>query len=133
MGVEPYLVSSVLEAVLAQRLVRRICGACRVPEAPSPAEVEALGITPRPGVMLYRGKGCAECRGTGYRGRTGIYELFPITEDARSLILRRASSREIRRQAVEAGMVTLRADGWLKACEGVTTIEEVLRVTSEDV
>jgi general secretion pathway protein E len=132
MGVEPYLVSSVLEAVLAQRLVRRICAACRMPEVPSPAQVEALGIKPRPGVMLYRGKGCAECRGTGYRGRTGIYELFPINEDARSLILRRASSPEIRRQAVEAGMVTLRADGWLKACEGVTTIEEVLRVTSED-
>jgi general secretion pathway protein E len=132
MGVEPYLVASVLEAVLAQRLVRRICAACRVPEPPSPADVEALGIKPRPGVTIYRGKGCNECRGTGYRGRTGIYELFPITEDARSLILRRASSREIRRHAVEAGMVTLRADGWLKACEGVTTIEEVLRVTSED-
>jgi general secretion pathway protein E len=132
MGVEPYLVSSVLEAVLAQRLVRRICTGCRVPDAPSPADVEALGITPRSDVTLFRGKGCPECRGTGYRGRTGIYELFPITEDARSLILRRASSREIRRQAVEARMVTLRIDGWRKACEGVTTIEEVLRVTQED-
>ena len=75
---------------------------------------------------------CDECRGTGYRGRTGIYELFPITEDARSLVLRRVPSRDIRRHAIEAGMVTLRMDGWLKACEGVTTVEEILRVTQED-
>jgi len=132
MGVEPYLVASVLEGVLAQRLVRRICAACRVPDTPSAADIEALGIEGAGGRRLYRGRGCDECRGTGYRGRTGIYELFPITEDARSLVLRRVPSRDIRRYAVEAGMVTLRADGWLKACEGVTTVEEILRVTQED-
>ena len=132
MGVEPYLVSSVLEAVLAQRLVRRICAACRAPETPSASDVEALGIHLQPGTILYRGKGCDECRGTGYRGRLGIYELFVITDDARSLILRRASSRDLRRHAVEMGMVTLREDGWRKACEGVTTVEEILRVTQED-
>jgi general secretion pathway protein E len=133
MGAEPYLIASVLEAVLAQRLVRRICEACRTPHEPSAADVEALGVTPSPGIQLYRGKGCDDCRGTGYRGRTGIYELFVITEDVRSLILRRASSREIRRLAVEAGMATLRFDGWAKAGQGVTTVEEILRVTQEDV
>ena len=132
MGVEPYLVASVLEGVMAQRLVRRICAACRATDSPSAGDLGALGIAGTAGVPLYRGRGCDECRGTGYRGRTGIYELFPITEDARSLILRRAPTREIRRAAVEAGMITLRLDGWAKACEGVTTVEEILRVTQED-
>jgi general secretion pathway protein E len=132
MGVEAYLVASVLEGVLAQRLVRRICQACRAPDTPNAADLEALGIEGAAGTKLWRGPGCAECRGTGYRGRTGIYELFPITEDARSLILRRAPNRDIRRQAIDDGMVTLRLDGWRKACEGVTTVEEILRVTQED-
>src|SRR5207249_10504897 len=123
---------SVLEGVLAQRLVRRICATCRVSDTPSPADLSALGIAGADGTRLYRGRGCDECRGTGYRGRTGIYELFPITEDARSLVLRRVPSRDIRRHAIEAGMVTLPMDGWLKACEGVTTVEETLRVTQED-
>jgi general secretion pathway protein E len=133
MGVEPYLLSSVLEAVLAQRLVRRICQVCRVGDTPTAADIEALGIEADPHTTLFRGKGCDDCRGTGYRGRTGIYELFAITEDVRSLILRRASSREIRRLAIEAGgMITLRQDGWARAVDGVTTIDEVLRVTQED-
>ena len=132
MGVEPYLVASVLEAVLAQRLVRRICGACRVQDTPSAADLDALGVTAPPGTRLFRGKGCEECRGTGYRGRMGIYELFPITEDARGLMLRRAASRDIRQYAISAGMVTLRMDGWRRACEGMTTVEEILRVTQED-
>src|SRR5712691_5080020 len=132
MGVEPYLVSSVLEAVLAQRLVRRICEGCRVHDAPARADLEGLGLDADGGYTLYRGKGCDECRGTGYRGRFGIYELFPITEDVRSLVLRRASTPEIRRHAVEAGMTTLRLDGLAKAREGHTTVEEILRVTQED-
>ena len=132
MGVEPYLVASVLEAVLAQRLVRRICGACRVPDTPSAADLDLLGVTAPPGTRLFRGKGCEECRGTGYRGRMGIYELFPITEDARSLVLRRAPSRDIRQYAISAGMITLRMDGWRRACEGLTTVEEILRVTQEE-
>jgi general secretion pathway protein E len=132
MGAEPYLIASVLEAVLAQRLVRRICESCRIRHTPSTADIQALGVTAPAGTQLYRGRGCDACRGTGYRGRTGIYELFVITEEVRSLILRRASSREIRRHAIESGMVTLRQDGWAKACEGATTIDEVLRVTQED-
>ena len=132
MGVEPYLVSSVLEGVLAQRLVRRICQSCRAEDTPTRADLEALGVDPHGAYSLYRGKGCDDCRGTGYRGRFGIYELFPITDDVRSLVLRRASTPEIRRHAVEAGMTTLRLDGWMKARNGLTTIEEILRVTQED-
>jgi type II secretory ATPase GspE/PulE/Tfp pilus assembly ATPase PilB-like protein len=132
MGVEPYLVSSVLEAVMAQRLVRRICQTCRQPETPSPGDIQALGVNYSADTVLFRGAGCDECRGTGYRGRVGIYELFEISEDVRSLTLRRSSSRELRRHAIEAGMITLRDDGWRKACAGVTTVDEVLRVTSEE-
>jgi type II secretory ATPase GspE/PulE/Tfp pilus assembly ATPase PilB-like protein len=116
----------------AQRLVRRICAACRVPDTPNPADIEALGIEGAAGATLWRGRGCDECRSTGYRGRTGIYELFAITEAARSLILRRAPSRDIRREAIEAEMLTLRLDGWRKACDGVTTVEEILRVTQDE-
>ena len=108
-----------------------------MPYFPTPEELKEIGLTPQQvretsGGMLYKPAGCEQCNSTGYRGRSGIYELFPISEDARSLILRRAPTREIRRAALEAGMVTLRLDGWAKACAGVTTVEEVLRVTQED-
>jgi general secretion pathway protein E len=132
MGVEPYLLSSVLEGVLAQRLLRRICDACRVTDTASRADLIALGVEEVPSTPLFRGRGCPECRGTGYRGRTAIYELFVISEDVRSLILQRASTREIRRHAVENGMGTLRMDGWRKIREGITTVDEVLRVTQEE-
>jgi general secretion pathway protein E len=132
MGVESFLLSSVLEGVLAQRLVRRICQACREPIKPAPADLQLLGVDPDTSATLYRGRGCEECRGTGYRGRSAIYELFEITEEVRSLTLRRVSTREIRRHAIENGMVTLRLDGWAKAQEGMTTVDEVLRVTQED-
>ena len=132
MGCEPYLVSSVLSGVLAQRLVRRVCQACRAPDHPDPATLLALGVTDVAGVELFHGKGCEDCRGTGYRGRTGIYELFRITEEARSLVVRKAPAGEIRRLAVAQGMVTLREDAWAKACAGLTTVEEILRVTQED-
>ena len=132
MGCEPYLLSSVLTGVLAQRLVRRICQACRAPDHPDPAELLALGITDATGRELFRGKGCDECRGTGYRGRTGIYELFKISEEARSLIVQKVPGGEIRRHAVGHGMITLREDAWAKACAGQTTVAEILRVTQED-
>ena len=132
MGCEPYLVGSVLTGVLAQRLVRRICQSCAAPDHPDPANLLALGITDTTGVELLRGKGCNECRGTGYRGRIGIYELFRLTEDARSLILRKTSTGTLRHHAVERGMVPLRDDGWAKARAGFTTVDEILRVTQED-
>jgi general secretion pathway protein E len=132
MGCEPYLVSSVLSGVLAQRLVRRVCQACRAPDNPDPGELLALGVTDATGVELFRGKGCDECRGTGYRGRMGIYELFRITDETRGLVVRKVPGGEIRRHAVAQGMVTLREDAWTKACGGLTTVGEILRVTQED-
>jgi general secretion pathway protein E len=133
MGVEPYLIASVLEGVLAQRLVRLVCAPCRKPYEPEVSELRALGIDRVPvDARLARGAGCDECRGTGYRGRTGIYEFMGMTEDLRSLALRKTPGHEIRQRAVAAGMTTLRQDGWHKCCLGVTTVEEVLRVTHED-
>ncbi len=132
MGAEPYLVASVLAAVLAQRLVRRLCPHCRVPYHPTPADLAALGVPTPPDTPLWRGRGCDHCRGTGYRGRLGIYELFVLTDDLRSLILRRASSRDLRRLALDHGMRPLRLDGWSKACQGLTTVDEVLRVTQDE-
>jgi general secretion pathway protein E len=132
MGAESYLVASVLNGVLAQRLVRRVCATCRAPHEPETRDLLAIGVADATGVELFRGKGCEECRGTGYRGRIGIYELFVITEEARSLILGKRPSSEIRRHAIERGMVTLRDDGWAKARAGITTVEEILRVTQEE-
>jgi len=133
MGAEPYLVSSVLAGVLAQRLVRRVCEQCRSLYAPDPADLLAIGITDTQGVALSRGEGCSACRGTGYRGRTGIYELLRVTEEVRSLILRKAPAGALRRHAAEAGMATLAADGWSKARDGITTVEEIVRVTLEEI
>jgi general secretion pathway protein E len=133
MGVEPYLVASVLEGILAQRLVRLVCLACRLPAEPEPNELRAMGVgAVPPGVTLYRGQGCADCRGTGYRGRTGIYELLRMTEEFRSATLRKTPGHEVRQRAIAAGMTTLRQNGWAKCCLGLTTVDEVLRVTHED-
>jgi general secretion pathway protein E len=132
MGVEPYLIASVLSGVLAQRLVRRICQSCRTVDEPDAGDLLAIGVTDAHDVELFRGGGCEACRKTGYKGRVGIYELFVITEEIRSLILRKASTGEIRRAAVENGMITLREDAWAKARSGLTTVEEILRVTQEE-
>ena len=132
MGAESYLVASVLNGVLAQRLVRRICDACRAPYQPDARDLLAIGVTDATDIDLSRGKGCDDCHGTGYRGRTGIYELFVITEEARGLILNKKPSGVLRRYAIEHGMVSLRDDGWAKVRAGITTIEELLRVTQED-
>jgi general secretion pathway protein E len=133
MGAEPYLVSSVLDGVLAQRLVRRICPHCTVTDHPHPADLLAIGVEEPPAVQIYRGTGCVACRGTGYRGRTGIYELFTLDEQLRSLVMTKAPTGDLRRYAMAKGMVTLREDGWAKVCAGITTVEEILRVTQEDV
>jgi len=133
MGVEAFLISSSLEGVIAQRLVRRICPHCRV-ETPVPAvlraKVEVLSGQPLNGTY-YRGNGCEECRGTGYLGRTGIFELLPITPDLRELILQKRSNAVLRAKASKV-MRTMHQDALQKAAAGITSLEEILRVSSGD-
>jgi general secretion pathway protein E len=135
MGIEPFLVSSSVIAVMAQRLVRRVCAACREPYQPSREELEELGIAPQRlmGRTIYKaGEGCPQCKRTGYRGRTGIHELLVVDDEVRSLVMKNADAATIRRAATARGMNTLREDGADKVIEGFTTIEEILRVTQED-
>lgn len=126
--VEPYMVAATVEAVLAQRLVRRICRECRERYRPDPAVVSLLAGQPIGVVTLERGAGCGECRQTGYRGRTGIFELFVITEPIRQALSRNSDLGTLRSLANHEGMVSLRQDGWRKVQGGITTVEEVLRV-----
>ncbi len=131
MGIEPFLVASSLNLVCAQRLVRRVCSNCREPEdLPAPA-LEQIGFTSDEArtVKAFRGKGCDKCNGTGYKGRVGLYEVMEITDELRELVLVGASSLELRRKAIEEGMITLRGSGLRKIKDGVTSVEEVLRET----
>jgi general secretion pathway protein E len=135
MGIEPFLVSSSVMAVMAQRLVRRVCPSCREPYQPTREEMEELGIAPQRlmGKTIYKlGQGCAQCKRTGYRGRTGIHELLVVDDEVRTLVMKSADAATIRRAATARGMNTLREDGADKVVEGLTTIEEILRVTQED-
>ncbi|MBM4268641.1 MAG: type II secretion system protein GspE [Deltaproteobacteria bacterium] len=132
MGIEPFLVSSSLNGVMAQRLVRRVCTACREPETSGVSTERELGIPT--GSPIYRaGSGCEACKGTGYRGRTGIHELMLVDDDVRSLVMQRSDAAAIRRLATGRGMRTLRDDGAQKVVDGATTVAEILRVTQEDV
>jgi type II secretion system protein E len=134
MGVEPFLVASAVAAVMAQRLVRRLCVHCRRPEPLDVSRFGAAELPPdvRPGQTIHAPAGCDFCGQTGYRGRGGIFELLHVTEAIESLIIGRHSSSDIRQKAIEEGMHTLRDDGWRKILAGVTTLEEVLRVTEEN-
>jgi type IV pilus assembly protein PilB len=131
MGVEPFLIASSLEAVLGQRLVRKICTSCRQPYEPSDAVLRQIGLTIHDigDKNFFYGAGCPDCNNTGYKGRKGIYELLDITEPIRELITQRAPSQVIRQKAIEQGMTTLRADGLRSIFDGETTIEEVLKYT----
>jgi len=133
MGVEPFLITSTLNAVLAQRLVRRLCPKCREAYEPTQAFLESLlpgtdvsGVT-----QLYRPKGCDACGHTGFRGRLSVMELLPVDEEISGIILARGEARAVQRSAVSHGMRTMLADGLLKSQKGLTTIEEVLRATRE--
>ncbi|MCB9506096.1 MAG: type II secretion system ATPase GspE [Myxococcales bacterium] len=136
MGIEPFLVASSLLANMAQRLVRRLCRDCREAYVPTDRELGQLELTraelESAGGILYRPTGCEECNHRGYRGRSGIYELLPVSNEVRQLVMARADAGTIRRQAVAEGMRTLRRFGGLKVLEGVTSIEEVLRVTQQE-
>jgi general secretion pathway protein E len=158
MGIEPFLVSSSLLAIMAQRLVRVICKSCRQPYEGRPEELRDLGIdvatlprklstevmgqysigeaeplTPNGLPLIYRATGCEECQGTGFKHRTGIHELLNVTDGIRSLVLKNADANTLKRQAMSEGMQTLRDEGAAKVLAGITTAEEVARVTQEDI
>jgi type IV pilus assembly protein PilB len=130
MGVEPFLISSSVIAVLAQRLARAICPRCKVAYTPPADALGRLGVGTRieSDVVFYRGQGCEHCRGTGYRGRIGIFELLVLSDPIRDMVVKQAPSTEIKAQAIREGMRTLRDDGLEKVMSGVSTIDEILRV-----
>lgn len=130
-GAEPYLVATALSAVVAQRLARRLCTSCREPYRAEPGVLVRLGVPhdPEDPPVLHRAVGCPACSGTGYRGRVGVHEVMAMTDELEGLIVTHATGADIRELALAQGMTTLRADGWAKVLGGLTTIEEVLRVT----
>ena len=131
MGIEPFLVASSLNLICAQRLVRRICKNCTEPDPTPAAALMQAGFNAEDAktVVPNKGKGCEKCNNTGYKGRVGLYEVMEVTEELRELILVGASSLELRRKAVDEGMITLRSSGLRKVKDGVTTIEEIVRET----
>ena len=133
MGVEPFLAASSIVGILAQRLVRRICPDCRQDDSPDPALLAEIGLVELPpGARLARGAGCPRCLGRGYRGRLGIYELLPLSDRVRGLLMANADAVAIQQAAVSEGMVPLRRAGIERVLRGETTLEEVLRVTREE-
>ncbi len=133
MGIEPFLVASSVVAVLAQRLLRRICPDCKRPYRASENELSRLDLPPGSAVTLYRGAGCTACSQTGYRGRTGIFELMVLDDDIRRLIGGKADSTAIKQTAVAKGMVTLKQEGVERVIHGHTTLEEVMRITQQEI
>ncbi len=131
MGIEPFLVASSLQLICAQRLVRRICTNCKEPHPTPPQALVQAGFSPgdSKSVVPNRGRGCETCSNTGYKGRVGLYEVMEVTEGLRELILVGASALELRRKAIEEGMITLRCSGLRKVKDGLTTIDEVVRET----
>ncbi len=134
MGIEPFLISSAIILILAQRLIRKVCVDCREPIKVHPQLLIDLGVPPDEvkSFPTYKGKGCPICSNTGYKGRVGLYEVMPMREEVKELVLSRSSASEIKKEAIRLGMKTLRQSGILKIREGVTTIEEVLRATVDD-
>jgi general secretion pathway protein E len=135
MGIEDYLLTSTLVGILAQRLVRVICPFCQEEFAYDESLLKQLGVPPEEAsrIKMVKPKGCAECGFTGYRGRTGIFEFLKVTDEIRALILQRKDSQKLKELARQRGMRTLRQDGWLRVKEGTTTVQELLRVTQEEV
>jgi type IV pilus assembly protein PilB len=132
MGIEPFLISSSILMTCAQRLIRRVCTNCREEFVPEPELLEKLSLKDTNGATFYHGTGCDRCKGRGYVGRAALIEALPMSEAIRRLVIKRASSAIIKNQAVNEGMKTLRQVGIEKALEGITTLEEVWRVTAED-
>jgi general secretion pathway protein E/type IV pilus assembly protein PilB len=134
MGIEPFLVSSTVEGVMAQRLVRNICTDCKMEYEPTPHDIPADFPPAANGKhVLWKGAGCRKCHQSGYRGRSGIFELMVTTDGIRDDCVQRVNATSIRHRALKEGMITLRQDGWRKVMKGMTTIEEVARVTKGDI
>jgi type IV pilus assembly protein PilB len=143
LGAEPFLIASALSAVVGQRIARKVCPTCREPYTPEKPMLDqvrsVLGslLPPQYPVVLYRGTGlvngqtCQTCTGSTYQGRIGVFEVFSVTDAISRLILSRSPMAEIEKQAVAEGMITMKQDGYMKAIEGVTSIEEVLRVAQD--
>ncbi|MEC5186237.1 type II secretory ATPase GspE/PulE/Tfp pilus assembly ATPase PilB-like protein, partial [Cryobacterium sp. MP_3.1] len=133
MGIEPFLVGSALDCVVAQRLARRLCDKCKAPSALTAADLTRLRFAfdpAQPLPTIYEPVGCTQCSKTGYRGRIAVHEVMTVTEEIERLAVARSSSAEIARVARDQGMITLREDGWAKARLGLTSIEEILRVVA---
>jgi type II secretory ATPase GspE/PulE/Tfp pilus assembly ATPase PilB-like protein len=134
MGIEPFLISSSVLSFIAQRLVRLICSDCKEEIDIEEEIINEIGVSidELEGKRFYRGAGCEECKHTGYKGRTGIFEILTVDEEIRDLIMQKVPASTIKQKAIDLGMRTLRQDGWQKVINGLTTIEEVLRVSQED-
>jgi general secretion pathway protein E/type IV pilus assembly protein PilB len=134
-GVKPFLVASSTRAMMAQRLVRKICKNCAAPDTPDPAQLHAIGIDPSSvteDANFQKGQGCPECNRSGYRGRFGVFEIFLVDDEARKLIYDRVPTSVLRARAREAGMRSLREDGARKVVSGMTTASEVIKATVSD-
>ncbi len=132
MGVEPFLIGSSVRAFIAQRLVRRLCPVCKAPHAHSVDYLRQIGFPSFDGMQIYGPKGCDACRSTGYQGRTALYEICPVGDQLQDLIQRKASAKLLKQAAVDQGMIPLRSYGWKRVIEGMTSVEEVLRVTAAE-
>jgi len=132
MGIEPFLLASVVRAFIAQRLVRTICPDCKTATGYDIDYLKEIGAPYPQDMVFYKGVGCEHCRHTGYRGRSAIYEICPITEPLRRLVVKKATGSDLKTQATKDGMHTLRTDGWRRVLRGQTTVEEVVRVTQAD-
>jgi type IV pilus assembly protein PilB len=134
MGVEPFLIADSMILVAAQRLVRRLCQKCKVPHKLPEKALLDIGFLPDEvkSVQIWKAGGCDYCNNTGYKGRTALYEIMPVDDEIREQILMRAQSREMKKKAIENGMITLRRSGLIKIKNAVTSIEEVLRESVKD-
>jgi type IV pilus assembly protein PilB len=137
MGIEPFMVTAATTLVLAQRLARRICSECKQEIKVNPEMLREIGFkeeeVAQANGRLWKGQGCTNCNGTGYRGRVALYEVMPMWDELKELVLQGASAAELKTQAIRCGLRTLRMSGITKCLEGVTTTEEIIRVTLSDV
>jgi type IV pilus assembly protein PilB len=131
MGIEPFLVATSVNIIQAQRLIRRVCKECKEETQLPPEGLIEIGFTEDEAheIKTYKGRGCQICNGTGYKGRVGLYEVMEVTDELRELIIIGASAIELRKKAIDLGMITLRQSGLYKIREGITTIEEVVKET----